>query len=137
MERNSGSRRLVEASGMIQARGVQQTTDGGYIIVGQTDSFSAGKLKAYLIKTDSSGKKQWEQTYGGNALNVGASVQQTTDAGYIFVGSTFADRMLLIYLVKTDSSGKVQWEQTFGSGVQNTGTSSSTDHGWWIYYCWN
>jgi len=105
------------------ARGIQQTTDGGYIIVGQTDSFSTGKLKAYLIKTDSSGKKQWEQTYGGNAFNVGASVQQTTDGGYIIAGSTLVDKTLLIYLVKIDSSGKVQWEQTFGSGVQNAGTS--------------
>jgi hypothetical protein len=116
------------------ARGIQQTTDGGYIIVGQTDSFSAGKLKAYLIKTDSSGKKQWEQTYGGNPFNVGASVQQTTDNGYIFVGTTLSDRQFLIYLVKIDSSGKVQWEQTFGSGAQNTGTSvrQTTDGGYII-----
>ena len=115
-------------------KGVQQTTDGGYIIVGQTDAFSAGKLKAYLIKTDSSGTKQWQQTYGGNPLNYGRFVQQTTDGGYILVGTTFADKTLLIYLVKTDSSGKVQWEQTFGSGVQNTGTSvqQTTDGGYII-----
>lgn len=104
-------------------RSVKQTTDGGYIIAGQTDSFSAGKLKAYLIKTDSSGNKQWEQTYGGNAFNVAASVQLTTDGGYIFVGSTSVDKTLSIYLAKTDPSGKVQWEQTFGSGDQNAGTS--------------
>jgi len=120
--------------GNSSGRGVQQTTDGGYIIVGQTDAFSAGKLKAYLIKTDSSGTKQWQQTYGGNPLNYGRFVQQTTDGGYILVGTTFADKTLLIYLVKTDSSGKVQWEQTFGSGVQNTGTSvqQTTDGGYII-----
>ena len=115
-------------------RSVQQTTDGGYIIAGMTDSFSAGKVKAYLIKTDSSGMKQWEQTYGGNAFNNAASVQQTTDSGYIFVGSTVADRTPLIYLVKTDSSGKTQWEQTFGSGIQNYGNSvrQSSDGGYII-----
>jgi hypothetical protein len=116
-------------------RGVQQTTDGGYIIVGQTNSFSAGKLKAYLVKTDSSGSMQWQQTYGGNALNFGAFVQQTTDGGYIFVGSTVADRTLLAYLVKTDSSGTMQWEKTFGGPYgQNGGASvrQTTDGGYII-----
>ena len=115
-------------------RAVRQTVDGGYIIVGQTDSFSVGKLKAYLIKTDSSGNKQWEKTYGGNAVNYGASVQQTTDGGYVFVGSTVVDSMPLVYLVKTDSSGKVQWEQTFGNGIQNFGNSvwQSADGGYII-----
>jgi hypothetical protein len=116
-------------------RGVQQTTDGGYIIVGQTDSFSSGKLKVYLVKTDSSGSMQWQQTYGGNKYNFGATVQQTTDGGYVFFGTTVADNHYLAYLVKTDSSGTMQWEQTFpGPYDQNGGTSvrQTTDGGYII-----
>ena len=65
----------------------QQTTDGGYIIAGDTGSDDEDG-DAYLVKTDASGNIEWEKTIGGSDYDCSRSVQQTTDGGYILAGDT-------------------------------------------------
>ena len=77
-------------SGRDTGYSVQQTSDGGYIIAGYTTSYGAGSSDAYLIKTDSAGNIIWEKTFGGPAPDVGLSVQQTADGGFIVAGRTFS-----------------------------------------------
>lgn len=86
-----------------EAISVQQTSDGGYFIVGRTYVWEVGDHDIYVIKTNANGDTLWTGTYGGTHTEFGYSGQQTTDGGYIIVGWTnsFGASDRDIYLVKT------------------------------------
>jgi hypothetical protein len=108
-------------SGNKQDRGnsVRQTSDGGYIIAGQTVYYGARNDDVYLIKTDSAGNLQWQKTFNERTCDRSNSVQQTLDGGYIIAGYTNSqgagyDNYDDVYLIKTNSDGNEVWHKTFG-----------------------
>ena len=107
-------------------RTIQQTDDGGYIIIGQTESFGLGFNDAYLIKTDSEGNEIWSQTFGGQGTDHGRQVVSTLDAGYLISGYTDSFGTLggfNFWLIKANSLGELEWQKFYGEQGDDRGLS--------------
>lgn len=103
-----------------EGHAIVQTSDGGYIIAGCTESYGKGCNDMYLIKTDSAGSLQWNRTYGGSLQDFSEAVVQSPDGGYLLAGLTNSfgvdtnDIDSDVYLVETDSVGNMVWNKTYG-----------------------
>ncbi len=111
---------------------IQQTADGGTIMLGVSNSGADGdKTEAarglrdyWLVKVGANGTKEWDRRFGGASDEFGKSVQQTRDGGYILGGYSYsgvggdktqASRGQSDYwIVKTDAAGVKQWDRRFG-----------------------
>jgi len=116
------------------ARFVQQTSDGGYIVVGETNSFGEFDLNIFLIKTDAKGNVQWAKTYEVRDFEYAYSVQQTSDGGYIVAGLTTHFRGNLdILLIRTDANGNIIWAKTYeGTDYEYVNSVQQTSDGGYI-----
>ena len=108
-----------------QGGAIQQMTDGGYIIIGNSDFSGDGNQDIWLIRTNSLGDSLWTKTFGGAGLDLGADVQILEDGGFILLGSTesFGNGSSDIWLIKTDSQGETTWAKTFGDNSSDYGKS--------------
>ncbi|MDH5374950.1 MAG: hypothetical protein OEZ21_09050 [Candidatus Bathyarchaeota archaeon] len=98
-------------------RGAVLTDDGGYALFGNTRSFGAGDYDFWLVKTNSTGGMEWNQTYGGGGVDLAASLVRTDDGGFALAGrtSSFGAGSQDFWLVKTNSTGGMEWNQTYGT----------------------
>ncbi len=95
---------------------VHQTSDGGYIIFGETDSFDPTFWKVWLIKTDASGDTSWTKLIGENRHYFVQSGLEISGGNYIFLGYHKASGAGQedLWLVKTDATGDTIWTETIG-----------------------
>tara|TARA_B100001287_G_scaffold207481_1_gene176509 strand:- start:22 stop:1158 length:1137 start_codon:yes stop_codon:yes gene_type:complete len=116
-----------------KAHCVQQTADGGYVIIGEdeedvynpSNDFWIPNSDIYLIKTNELGQEEWVQRFGEAGNDGGRSVQQTSDGGYVIAGyvTPGKNQNSNIYLLKTNDTGEEQWSQTFGGAGNDTAQS--------------
>lgn len=123
--------------GIDRGYSVQQTTDGGYIIAGDTESYGSGRLDFWLIKTDKDGHEEWNRTFGGKQSERCFSCQQTMDNGYILAGwksYETEEKLSDAWIIKTDKEGNEQWNKTYGDINWNSGycVHQTTDAGYII-----
>jgi hypothetical protein len=104
---------------------VRQTADGGYILTGMTYSYGSGKGDLFLVKADSKGHEEWNRTFGVPSFDIGRSVLQTPDGGYMAAGATksYGTGNSDIWLVRTDVEGRELWNRTFGGKGADEATS--------------
>jgi hypothetical protein len=102
-----------------------QTSDGGYAIAGQTNSFGAGEDDVYVVKLDANGNLQWTKTIGGPESEIGNSLIQTSNGGYAIAGYTksFGAGDRDFYVVKLDANGNLQWTKTIGGPKEDWSSS--------------
>ncbi len=108
------------------ASSIKQTTDGGFIVVGYTESFGSG---LWVLKTDRNGNISWQKIYGGGYSGYQhASIQQTTDSGYIVAGAGWG---LDVCVIKLDQTGNISWQKTYGGSENDEAFSiqQTTDGG--------
>lgn len=94
----------------------QQTSDGGYIVAGQTNSFGAGQFDFWILKLTPLGAIEWQKTYGGSQNDVAYSIQQTLDGGLVVVGETqsFGAGYNDFWILKLTILGEIEWQKTYG-----------------------
>jgi hypothetical protein len=104
---------------------IRQTSDGGFIFCGATNSYGAGLYDVLLIRMDSVGDTLWTKVYGGPLDDYGSHAEQTMDSGFIVTGNTksFGAGGSDAFLIKTDAMGDISWMKTYGSTLDNIAES--------------
>ncbi|MBP6658006.1 MAG: T9SS type A sorting domain-containing protein [Bacteroidia bacterium] len=116
---------ILLGAGANVVRGSVATNDGGYALIGNTDTRGYGMNDFSLIKLNTIGDTSWIKTFGSTQSELGWAIQQTNDSGYILVGETsgFNASVVDIYIVKTDINGDTLW--TWVSGIPNADFAKS------------
>jgi hypothetical protein len=119
-------------TGVDRLTSIIQTTDGGYLIGGSSDSDisaektdnSRGNIDIWIIKIDQSGDIMWQKTFGGSNSDWVQSLIETPDGGYILAGSSHSNisgeksensrGLRDFWVLKIDNSGTIIWQKTIG-----------------------
>ncbi len=102
---------------------INQTSDGGYVIAGYTNSFGNGAQDIYVIRLNSAGDTVWTKTIGGTDNDLAFGVEQTSDGDFIIAGTTysFGAGNSDIYLIKIGANGDSLWAKTIGTTANDRG----------------
>lgn len=146
--------RLLGGAGTEEGSSVQQTSDGGYILLGTSMLSSAsgdvtgtnhGEHDYWVVKLDGSGTIQWQKLLGGSKDDYGTSIRQTSDGGYILFGTSYSSETGDVtgtnhldgdyWVVKLDGAGTIQWQKLLGDYVAANGYSvgQTTDGGFILF----
>ena len=103
---------------------IQKTSEGGYVLSGDTRSFGPS-VDILVLKLTSAGDIEWQQAYGGNGDDSACSIQQTADGGYILAGMTqsFGAGGRDIWIIKLSTLGDIEWQQAYGGSDDNSVSS--------------
>jgi len=100
-----GNSQIIQITG----NSVCSTLDGGLLVLGTNAVDAQGtNTDYYMTKLDASGTPLWEKTHGGKYLDAGVRVLQSSDGGYVVLGTTTLANVKTVFLMKTDSQGNIQ-----------------------------
>jgi len=135
-------------SGDDAANCVKPLSDGGFIVVGTSNSNNGdisgnhGQDDFCLIKLNASGNLVWQHSYGGNGYDQAISVVQTLDGGFALAGKSSSNNgdvtgnhgLSDYWLIKTDDQGAIQWQKSYGGSQSDIANSmeQTSDNGFVI-----
>jgi hypothetical protein len=98
------------------ANAIRQTSDGGYIVGGYTESFGAGDPDFWIVKLERNGDVRWQKTYGDSEWDICNDITETSDGGYSAVGTTQSTGggEFDIWILNLDRNGNVIWQKSYG-----------------------
>jgi hypothetical protein len=127
------------------ARGIIETTDGGYAVIGYTNSIDGDITDKFVeendfwvLKLDINGNIEWQKTYGGSGDDKGRAIIQTFDGGFAITGPSKSsdgdgsnnEGQHDHWIVKLDAQGNIQWEKSHGfSGHDHSRSILQTNDG--------
>src|SRR5499427_4526178 len=103
---------------------VQQTTDGGFVLVGYAIAPSEN-YNPWIAKLSSTGQVQWTHVFVDpkSQYSAASSVRQTADGGYLVGGEvshvvtpSYTESEITVF--KLDSTGKLVWQRDYAAGVE-------------------
>jgi hypothetical protein len=98
---------------------IEKTIDGGFIICGYTSlSMFGAAFDTWLIKTDSEGNMEWNESYDLPYWDEGFSIRQTPDGGYVIAGGRLYELAGWsdVLLFKINETGAVEWRKYLSRG---------------------
>ncbi|MDX2250628.1 MAG: caspase family protein [Bacteroidia bacterium] len=100
-----------------EAKSITQTADGGFAITGFSYSNSKGESDVWLLRLNAVGEELWQQTYGGEGVEMGYSIIETRDSGFLMGGYQSYDSVNRadMLLIKVDRKGKGVWRRVLRS----------------------
>jgi len=127
-------------SGSDWASSIQQTSDGGYIVAGGSESNdgdvtghhgSSGTMDYWILKLNTRGSIEWQESLGGSNRDYATSIQQTSDGGYIVAGYSSSNNSDVTgnlggsdsWIVKLTSTGSIQWQKSLGGSSDDSAES--------------
>ena len=110
------------------------TSDGGFVLIGSTNPSNKNSQDIaglFVVKLDQNGSLEWQKCYGGSGMEIGYSIFETSDGGYLLAGSTNSNDGDVVgakgnfdaWIVKIDSTGILEWP--FATQLARTSTSVS------------
>lgn len=137
--------RMIGGSDIDEAWSIQETTDGGYIVIGYSNSYD-GDITSHcwgydywVVKLKENGLIQWDKSFGGTNDDLGYSIKQSNDGGYIIAGTSFLykygdQRDWDCFVVKIDSNSNLQWQKAYGGTGEDCAYSiQQTDDSGYIF----
>jgi hypothetical protein len=124
-------------TGFDNLRGIVQSNDGGYLVIGETYSSDGdipiyrGQGDCWAVKLDENGATIWSKTYGGTGNDTFIGITKTHDGRYLLVGNTSSSDGDVFFnhgdwdcwVVKMYDNGEIEWQKTFGGTGGDRGFS--------------
>jgi len=93
------------------------TYDSGFVFCGETYNNTAGQSDVFVVRTNKNGDTLWTKTIGGNLIDKGNSIIETSDSSIVIAGLTNTTTdSTQAYIIKVSKTGQLLWDSAYGGG---------------------